>query len=455
LPEERRKMAASEMLPEAGDSGWHRRVLSLAVPIILANLSQPLLSLVDTSLAGHLPGAQFLGGVAVGTMFFNFVYWGFGFLRMATTGLIAQAEGARDQLALQAVLWRGLCLASILGLTLLALHRPLIHVALPAIGGSELVLRSALNYCTTRIWSAPAALANYVLIGTLLGRRQVHTALALQVAINLANAVMAIAAVYVLDLGVGGLGAATAAADWLGFLLGLRFVLGRLPAGRPTWWEIAQRTQLSRLAMINRDIFLRTLFLLLAFGWFTHASATIGDGTLAANALLLNFQTFMAYGLDGFAHVAEALVGVAIGRHDRDLFVKVARVTTQWAALVAVGFAITYCLIGQWIVIALTNQAEVRALALTFLPWAVVSPLISVWSFQLDGIFIGATRTVDLRNAAFFSTVAYLCLAALLQPRLGNHGLWLSFSLFMVLRCTSLAMRLPAILQSVSRPGLS
>jgi MATE family multidrug resistance protein len=443
-------MHQSETLPQASDSGWNRRVLTLAVPIILANLSQPMLSLVDTILAGHLPGPQYLGGVALATTFFNFIYWGFGFLRMATTGLVAQADGARDQLSLRALFWRGLLLAATFGFLLTALQGPLVYSALHLLGGSEKVFQTAFAYCHARIWSAPAALANYVILGTLLGRRQVHGALAVQVSINVANAVMAAGAVYGLHWGVAALGGATALADWLGLALGLTLILPHMPAGFPAWIELVQPSQLARLASINRDIFIRTLLLLCSFGWFTHASAAIGDIMLAANALLLNLQTFMAYGLDGFAHVAEALVGAAVGRRDRALLAKVAVVTTQWAGIVAVCFSIVYFICGRMIIDALTSQPEVRLMAETFLPWAAASPLISVWSFQLDGIFIGATRTADLRNSAFLSTVVYILMAIVLQNFYGNHGLWLAFSLFMVVRGASLAVRLPAILRSVA-----
>jgi multidrug resistance protein, MATE family len=347
-------------------------------------------------------------------------------------------------------LWRGLLFATSLGLLLILLQKPLIYSALRLLGGSEDVIRSAHLYCDARIWSAPAALANYVLLGALLGRRQVHRALALQVSINAFNALVAIAFVYGLHWGVAGLGGATALAEWAGLGLGLALILPRIPRGFPALNVFVKRSELAQLASINRDIFLRTMLLLLGFGWFTHASATLSDVTLAANALLLNLQTFMAFGLDGFAHVAEALVGIAVGRRDRALFLKVAVVTTQWAGLIATCFSIVYFVGGPTIINVLTNEPEIHAAALTYLPWAAASPLISVRSFQLDGIFIGATRTSDLRNAAFASTAVFVLAAIALRWSLGNHGLWLAFSLFMVSRGVTLAGRFPAILRSIS-----
>jgi MATE family multidrug resistance protein len=429
----------------------NRPILALALPIALANLTQPLLSLVDTVLAGHMSGPEFLGGVALGAMVFNFLFWGFGFLRMGTTGFVAQADGAEDDRALRAIVMRALLLAFGIGLLLLLISGPLIGIALRLLGhGGEAFIQAA-HYCHARIWSAPAALGNYVVLGALLGRRRAKQALGLQIFINLVNIAVAVTLVWGLGLGVAALGAATAVADWLGFalgLLGLQAVMAHFPPLQ--WADLLRRADLARFALVNRDIFLRTLLLLIAFGWFTHASAGLGDKILAANALLLNLQTFMAYGLDGFAHAAEALVGRAVGQDDRAAFLRLVWRTTAWAAGTAAVFALVYGLAGPWIIDALTDQSDIRALALAYLPWAVALPLVSVWGFQLDGIFIGATRTGDLRNAMLLCTGLYLVAARSLEPVLGNHGLWLAFCLFMALRGASLALCLPAIARGLS-----
>ncbi len=437
-------------LPPASES-TNRLILALALPIILANLTQPLLSLVDTVLAGHMPGPEFLGGVALGAMVFNFLFWGFGFLRMGTTGLVAQADGADDDRALRTIVMRALLLAFTIGLLLLLFSGPLIGLALRLLGnGGEAIVQAAL-YCHARIWSAPAALGNFVVLGALLGRRRAKRALGLQIFINLVNIAMAAILAWGLGYGVTGLGAATAVADWLGFALGLIGIKAVMPHVPPLQWvDLVRRAELARLALVNRDIFLRTLLLLIAFGWFTHASAGLGDKILAANALLLNLQSFTAYGLDGFAHAAEALIGRAVGRDDRAAFLQLTWRTTLWAAGTAAIFALVYGLAGPSIVDALTDQTDIRDLARAYLPWAVGLPLVSVWGFQLDGIFIGATRTGDLRNAMLLCTGLYLVAARSLEPALGNHGLWLAFCLFMALRGGTLALYLPAIARGLS-----
>jgi MATE family multidrug resistance protein len=419
---------------------WHRRLLVLAVPIVLANLTQPILSAVDTAVAGHLPGPAYLGGVALGGLFFNFVFWGFGFLRMGTTGFVAQAHGARDWPGVRAALWRAFGLAAAIGAVILMLRAPLIGLALDLFGGSAAVRANAEIYCAVRIWSAPAALANYVVLGYLLGCQHARLGLLVQVLINVVNMVAAVLFVYGFGWGVAGIGAATATADWAGLAVGLVLLYRLRRPGLPAllWRELAERTAVLRLILVNRDIFLRTLCLIASFGWFAHAGAARGDTVLAANALLLNFQTFMAYGLDGFAHAAEALVGAAIGARDRSALKSAIRVSMLWAFAGATLFSLTYALLGTGIVALLTDQAEIRKTASIYLPWAVLSPMISVWGFQLDGIFIGATRTRELRNSMALAFAGFLGAAFLLEPWLGNHGLWAALMVLMVLRAMTL-----------------
>jgi MATE family multidrug resistance protein len=425
----------------------HRRLLALAVPVVLANLTQPVLSAVDTAIAGHLPGPAALGGVALGGLFFNFVLWGFGFLRMGTTGFIAQAAGAGDWNEVRATLLRALLLAGAIGAVLLALQSPLIAVALDLLGGSAEVHENAVLYCSARIWSAPATLGNYVVLGYLLGRQRMRLALVVQIAINLAN--MALALLFVLGFGwgVAGIGAATAGADWTGLAIGV-CVLWRLRhrALPPIVWpRVLEREALFRLLRVNGDIFLRTLCLVASFGWFAHLGARQGDTVLAANALLLNFQTFMAFGLDGFAQAAEALVGAAIGAGDAVALRRSINLSLGWAFAGAAGFSLAYLLLGPAIIALLTDQPAIRAAALLYLPWAVLSPLVSVWGFQLDGIYIGATGTKALRDSMVISACGFLMGTLLLQPSFGNHGLWASLMLLMLLRGATLGRGLRRI----------
>jgi MATE family multidrug resistance protein len=430
---------------------WHRRVLTLAFPIVLANLTQPILGAVDTAVAGHLDGASYLGGVALGGLFFNFVFWGFGFLRMGTTGLVAQAHGAGDHAELRNNVVRALLLAAAIGAAVLLLQGPLIGYALRAIGGSDSVQRHAQAYCHARIWAAPLALGNYVVLGWLLGTQKVRLALLSQVFINSVNIAAVLLYVYVFDWGVAGIGAATATADALGFVLGAALLWHGRPRGLPTLNRAAlfDAAALKRLVVLNRDIFVRTLCLLASFGWFAHLGARQGDATLAANALLLNFQTFMAYGLDGFAHAAEALVGAAIGARDRHAFAQAIKVTALWSALGALGFSLVYWGAGAWIIECLTDQAAVRATAQTYLPWAALLPVISVWGFLLDGVFIGATRTRELMSSMAVSFAVFVAASWALLTLYGNHGLWAAMLIFMAARGVTLARFLPGVVRGM------
>ncbi|KVE92146.1 MATE family efflux transporter [Burkholderia vietnamiensis] len=433
----------------------HRRVLALAFPIVLANLTQPLLGAVDTAVAGHLDGAQYLGGVALGGLVFNFVFWGFGFLRMGTTGLVAQAHGARDAAGIRLSVLRALIVAFALGAAVLALQVPLLSFALTALGGSDAVRATALAYSHARIWSAPFALANYVVLGYLLGVQRVRLALVAQVFINAVNIGAVLLYVYGFGWSIAGIGAATATADACGFALGAWMLWRLRPRGLGPLaaHALVDRAALTRLIALNRDIFLRTLCLLGAFGWFAHLGAQQGDATLAANALLLNFQTFMAYGLDGFAHAAEALVGAAAGARDRATFRQAVRVTLLWSALGALLFALVYWAAGGWIVARLTDQPDIRAVALRYLPWAAVSPIVSVWGFLLDGVFIGATQTQSLMRAMVAALAVFIAATLVAVGPFGNHGLWFALLLFMAARGATLARHLPALMRRIGADG--
>lgn len=443
--------ADEDPAPRAAANG-HRRVLGLALPIIAANLTQPILGAVDTAVAGHLNGPQYLGGVALGGLFFNFVYWGFGFLRMGTTGLVAQAFGANDLAGIRINVLRALLLAFTLGAAVLALQTPLLGIAFAALGGSDSVRSTALEYAHARIWAAPFALANYVVLGYLLGMQRVRLALVIQVLVNVVNIGAVLLYVYRFDWGVAGIGAATATADIAGFAASALLLRWLNPRGlaKIRRVELFDRAALARLVTLNRDIFIRTLCLLSAFGWFAHLGARQGDATLAANALLLNFQTFMAYALDGFAHAAEALVGAAAGARNRDAFRQALRTTFFWAGIGALAFALAYWCAGGWIVAQLTDQPSVRGVAERYLPWAALSPVISVWGFMLDGVFIGATHTRVLMRAMATSFALFVAATLALVGPLGNHGLWIALLVFMAARGATLARRLPGLERAVA-----
>src|ERR1700723_1281658 len=425
---------------------WYRRVFLLAIPLILSNLTQPLLSMVDTILSGHLPSPAVLGGVAVGGIFFNSIYWTFGFLRMATTGLVAQSHGAGDQDQLMHHFGRAVLTAFLIGALILALQRPLISASLSLLGATSEVHRNALIYCSIRIWSAPAALANYAILGYLLGRQRGRAALLLQATINIVNVVLALTLVLWRHWAVAGIATATMSAEWIGCFLGFGLLRGSGPRlGHVRWSELIDGDSLRRLFALNRDIFLRTLSLVAAYAWFTRTGARSGNAVLAANAVLINFLWIAGYGLDGFANATEALVGEAIGAQRGADFRAVLKASSVSAFTVAAALSLVYLIFGRNIIALFTNQEEIRSLAAQFLPWLIVLPLVAVWSFLLDGVFIGATRAQELRNSMLISLIGFLVLAVLLTARFGNHGLWCAMLAFMALRAITLALRLPGI----------
>ncbi len=433
--------------------GRHRRVWRLAFPIVLSNLSTPLLGAVDTGVMGHLPDAAYVGAVAVGAMIFSFLYWGFGFLRMGTTGFTAQAFGAGDRAELRATLGRPLLLAVGLGALLIALQWPIQALAFHLVHAGDQVEALARRYYAVRIWSAPFALVNYAVLGWLLGTQRARLALLLQVTLNGAN--IALDLLFVVGLGwtVEGVALASVLAEMLAAALGLALCAAilRREGGRWSWARIAERARLAALFRVNRDIFLRTLSLIAAFAYFTAKGAEMGEVRLAANAILMQLQQFLSFGLDGFAHAAEILVGSAFGRRDRQALRDAVRVSTLWALGLAAVYALILAGLGPLILSAFTSIETVRAAALTYLPWMILSPFVSVWAFQLDGIFIGATRTTPMRNAMVASLAIYLLAVWVLVPWLGNHGLWLALMVFLAARGLTLGAAYPALARAVER----
>jgi len=419
-----------------------KKILLLAFPLILSNLTQPLLTIVDTILSGHQNEPAVLGGVAMGGVFFNTIFWSFGFLRMATTGLVAQAYGARQEVELAAHVARAVCLGLALGILVVLLQKPLIHLALGLLGGSSEVQAQAMFYCQIRIWAAPASLVNYAVLGTLLGRQRARSALLLQASIQVVNIVVALWLVSVEHWGIAGIATGTLIAEWCGCALGIVMAANCIYWRQIPWRALCHMKALQRLFRINRDILLRTLSLVAAYGWFTRKGALAGDAVLAANAVLLNVQAIASYGLDGFANVTEALVGESIGAGDRKRFNTVLRASTVCALASAVLFSLFFAVLGTHMIDWFTNQPAVVLAAKKYLIWVIVLPLVAVWGFQLDGVFIGATRAGDLRNAMVISFTGFLLFSWLFVPRWGNDGLWLAFCGFMALRGLTLGLRL-------------
>ncbi|MDH3913070.1 MAG: MATE family efflux transporter, partial [Rhodospirillales bacterium] len=390
-----------------------------------------------------------------GAVVFNFLYWGFGFLRMGTTGFTAQAFGAGEAEELRASLARPLLLALALGAPLVVVQAPVGWTAFWLFEASDRVEGFARSYYAIRIWSAPAALANYAMLGWLLGTRRAGAVLLLQVVLNGINIVLDLVFVLGLGWGVEGVALASLLAEFGAMGLGLAIVARALKShgGAWDWARIGSRGHLVVLLRANLDIFVRTLCLLGAFAYFTAQSAKMGDVLLAGNAILLQLQNFTAYGLDGFAHAVEVLAGNALGARSRKAFREAVRVSTLWALGTASLVSGLYLVLGGSVVGLFTDLAAVRAAAETYLPWVVVAPVVSVWSFQLDGIFIGTTRTAEMRNAMLLSLFVYLGACWILVPTLGNHGLWLAFTVLMVARAASLGLLYPRLERLVASKG--
>lgn len=426
---------------------WNRRVWALAGPIVISNVTVPLLGAVDTAVVGHLPDPRYIGGVAIGALIFSFVYWGFGFLRMGTTGLTAQAWGADNPAEVRAMLARGLLLAVGIGVALLILRAPIGILSFRLLHASIAVEEQATAYYAIRIWGAPAALANYVLLGWFLGLQDARWPLLLQLVMNGLNIALDIVFVMGLAWGVEGVAGATVIAEYVAVGLGLVLASRRLAAmgGGQAGARILDGARIRRMIVVNRDIFIRTLCLIFAFAWFTDRSAVLGDSTLAANAVLMNLVTIAAYGLDGFAHAAEALVGGTVGRRDPAALSAAVRAAMLWAGLVSLATAAVFALAGGTMIDIMTGLPEIRALARDFLPWVAVAPVVAVWCFLYDGIFLGATRTRELRDAMLMSMTGYLVAAWMFLPVWGNHGLWAALLLFFVLRGLTLAAYYPRV----------
>jgi MATE family multidrug resistance protein len=443
--------SAPENAPSAGPSSWrerHRRIWRLAGPVIFSNATTPLLGAVDTAVVGRLPDPALIGGVALGSLIFTFVFWAFGFLRMGTTGFTAQAAGAGDPAELRASFLRALVLAGTIGLAIVLLQTPIRFLAFALVHSSAAVTGYAESYFDVRVWSAPAALANYAVLGWLLGTRRTGTALAIQIAMNGVNILLAVLFVLGLGWGIRGSAGATLAAEVLAAVGGIALVHRWLPkADTP---DLFDRERLWRLLRVNGDIMIRTLCLMTGFAAFTLLGAGLGDLPLAANAILMNLMSITAYGLDGFAMAAEILVGGAVGAGSRSQFRTAVWDTTLWAALVAFLGTVGFLLFGGLIIDLFTVHEAVRAAARLYLPWLIAAPTVGVWCWQLDGIYIGATRTAEMRNGMLLALAGYLAVLGFLLPRLGNNGLWLSLMVFFVLRAATLGAWLPRIDRSLA-----
>ena len=404
---------------------------------------------------GHLPDAAYIGAVAVGALILSYLQWIFGFLRMSTTGLTAQAFGARDMGELRALLARSLLLAIAIAGILVAVQAPLGRLAFTIIDASDRVGGLAEAYFDIRIWGLPGALAIFAVTGWLIGVQRTGAALVLQLGFNGLNLALDLLFVLGFGWGVEGVAFGTVIAEYSGLGIGLWLIRGTLAGsgGGVAWSAVLDRARLRALLGINLDVFIRSILIVSAIAYMTVVGARLGDTILAANAILLLFETFTSQALDGFAFAAEALVGSAIGARDRARYRSAVRVAGLWSLVAALAFALVFAVMGGLIITSLTNLPEVRAAALEYLPWAVVAPLVLVWGYLLDGIFIGATRSAEMRNAMILSVLVYAGALWLLVPAWGNHGLWAAFIVLAAARALTLLPFYPRIERAIAPPG--
>lgn len=413
----------------------------LALPMIFSNITVPLLGLVDTAVIGHLDSPTYLGGVAIGATATSFLFMLLLFLRMSTTGLTAQAFGANDPQRLARALVQPLMLALIAGLAIVVLRYPLINLALHVVGGNDEVLYQARRFLEIRWLSAPASLANLVLLGWLLGVQYARAPVILLVVGNLINIVLDLWLVMGLHMNVQGAALATAVSEYATFIIGLVMVRKVMKLRGISWARLktAWQGDLRKLLALNRDIMLRSLLLQICFSSITIFGARLGSEIVAVNAVLMTLLTFTAYALDGFAYAVEAHSGQAYGARNRGQLLEVWGAACRQAGLVALAFAAIYAFAGEQIVALLTSLPELRVLANHYLAWQVILPVVGVWCYLLDGMFIGATRGAEMRNSMAVAALGF-GVTMLTLPLWGNHALWLSLAVFLALRGLSLGV---------------
>lgn len=424
----------------------HARVLAVALPMTLANVSTPLVGFVNAAAIGQLGRADLLGAVGLAAVLFDVVFWPFAFLRMGTTGLTAQAVGARDRPEEAAALLRALLLAAVAGLVVVALQAPLADLMFRLFSPSAAVEEAARRYYAIRVWSAPVAFANYAILGWMLGQGRAGLGLALQVFLNGVNAALSMALVLGLGWSVEGAATASVLAETATLALGLALAARRLrEIGAPSRALVLDRARMVATVAVNRDVFIRTLALISAYLFFAAQGARAGDATLAANQILNNLFLIGGYFLDGFATAAEALCGAAVGARDRAAFDRAARLSLGWCVAIGAAIASLFLAGGGLFVDVVAKSAEVRTAAQPFIVYAALAPLVASLAFVMDGVFIGATWGAAMRNTALVAVAIYLAAFFALAPALGNHGLWIAFLGWLLARGLAQAALMPGL----------
>ena len=412
----------------------------IAAPMILSNISIPLVGITDTVITGHLENPEYIASIAVATTIIGFFIASMNFLRMGTTGITAQYFGAQNLNGLRVILGQALVVALLISFLVLLLRSDINKIGLMLIGSNESVAYYASQYFYIRIWGIPATLINFSLIGWFIGLQNASVPLKIVIATNITNIILSLTFVLIFQMQINGIALASVIAEIIGMLIGFIYVHKELETYKGKWGykQILRISAYKRFIQINFNLFLRTIALIFTFAFITAQGARYGGIVLGANAILMNFQTLLAYVLDGFAHAAEALVGRAVGKRDSQLFKSAVYICLKWSVYIAIIFTLFYAVAGKHLISLMTHHQIIRDTAIEYLPWIIISPIVSVWSFLYDGVFVGATRSKDMRNAMLGSLfLVFLPSWYLLQP-LGNHGLWLAFTLFMFSRGLSM-----------------
>ena len=424
----------------------HRSYLAIALPLTLSTITTPLLGAVDTAVVGHLPNPAYLGGVAVGTIIFNTMYWLFGFLRVSTSGFAAQALGENDEKQGMFAFTRPFLLAIAVGLFFILLQGPIEKASLALIGPGADVQQYASDYFTIRIWGMPFTLMNYVILGWLMGMAKIKVSLMLQVFMNIMNIVLDLLFVTVFAWGVSGVAIATLLSEVTACFIGLFLIARALPGIQiPSWRNLFDPLSFKKMMAVNRDLFIRTLCLLMVFNIFTAKGASYGTEVLAANAVLIQIHYIMAYFFDGLANASSILVGKAIGSNDRSLFKRTIRLSWQWGILSSFLIAGFYFIGNGWVISFFTSTSSVVDLATIYSPWLILFPLSASMGIVFYGVFTGATHAAPVRNSMVYSLLVFLLTLYLFIPEFQNHGVWLAFILFSLGRSVFLVLYLPQL----------
>lgn len=428
----------------------NKEILRLAIPNVLTNITIPLLGMVDVYLMGHLESIHYLGGVALGSALFNFLYWAFAFLRMSISGLAAQSYGRVDNEEMAIVMQRGALIAAAGSLLLITFQMPLADLGLSILEGSPEVKDQARRYFAIRIWDAPASIMLFVFYGWYLGMQNSVYPMVIALTVNIVNIILSFVLVRLFGMDVDGVALGSVLAQCVGLILALILFFKKYRWIIPYFTRKLSilLTNMSNFLSVSTNIFIRTLFVILVFTFFTSKSAGIGDITLAANSVLLQYMLLFSYFLDGYGYAAEALIGKLFGARNRLKLSYSVHMLLRWGLGFAIVFSAAYLILGETLLSLFTRQTEIIETGKQYLLWVVMMPLVSFLTYIFDGVFIGIGGSVQMRRSVVIAAVFFFFLPFyILFPYLGNHAMWLSMFLFMVVRSLYLTISYPRIIK--------